>query len=197
MFVTDWRGLVQLVGGLVLFGCGMGLVVRGAHGQGPWTVFHEGLSDHTPLTIGGATVVTGVLLLIIVLAMRVRIGLGTVLNVIVIGPTTDVVLWLVEEPDSATTRVVFTLLAPLVVGLGSALYLGVHVGPGPRDGVMTGLAARGWTIRTARFSIEAFAFLGGVLLGGTIGWGTAWWLIAIGPAVQISLPWFQRRATIQ
>lgn len=196
MFVTDWRGLVQLVGGLMLFGCGMGLVVRGANGQGPWTVFHEGFSDQTPLTIGGATVVTGVVLLAVVLAMRVRIGLGTVLNVVIIGPTTDLMLWLLEEPDSTIARVVLTLLAPLVVGLGSALYLGAAVGPGPRDGVMTGLAARGWTIRRARFSIEAFAFLGGVLLGGTIGWGTAWWLIAIGPAVQTSLPWFQRRGVI-
>lgn len=192
MFVTDWRGLGQLVAGLMLFGCGMGLVVRGANGQGPWTVFHEGLSDRSPLSIGGATVVTGALLLVIVLAMGVRVGLGTVLNVIIIGPTTDLTLWLVAEPGSAVARVGFTILAPLVVGLGSALYLGVHVGPGPRDGVMTGLAARGWSIRTARFSIEAFAFFGGVLLGGTIGWGTAWWLIAIGPAVQISLSWFDR-----
>jgi uncharacterized membrane protein YczE len=192
MFVTDWRGLLQLVAGLMLFGCGLGLVVRGAHGQGPWTVFHEGLSDHSPLSIGGATIVTGVLLLAIVLAMRVQVGLGTVLNVIIIGPATDLTLWLLEEPSSAAARVAFTILAPLVVGLGSALYLGVHVGPGPRDGVMTGLAARGWSIGTARFVIEAFAFLGGAALGGTIGWGTAWWLIAIGPAVQISLSWFDR-----
>lgn len=194
MFATDWRGLAQLVGGLTLFGAGMGLVVRGSNGQGPWTVFHEGFADHTPLSIGGATVVTGVLLLVAVLTMRIRIGLGTILNVVIIGPTTDIMLWLVPEPDSAAVRAAMTIAAPFVVGLGSALYLGVHLGPGPRDGLMTGLAARGMTIRLARFSIEAFAFVGGVILGGTIGWGTAWWLIAIGPAVQTTLPWFERRS---
>ncbi len=195
MFRTDRRGFLQLVSGLALFGCGMGFVVRGANGQGPWTVFHEGFADHTPLSIGGATMVTGVVLLVVVIAMRVRIGLGTVLNVVIIGPSTDLTLWLLDEPGSAVTRVALTVAAPAVVGLGSALYLGVHVGPGPRDGVMTGLAARGLSIRTARFSIEAFAFVGGVLLGGTIGWGTAWWLIAIGPAVQTMLPWFDLRPT--
>jgi len=138
--------------------------------------------------------VTGVVLLSVVIAMRVRIGLGTVLNVVIIGPSTDLTLWLLDEPGPAVARVALTVLAPLVVGLGSALYLGANLGPGPRDGMMTGLAVRGLSIRTARFAIEAFAFVGGVLLGGTIGWGTAWWLIAIGPAVQLMLPWFQRAA---
>ena len=194
MFFTDWRSLLQLVVGLIVFGAGMGLVIRGANGQGPWTVFHEGFADHSPLSIGGATMVTGVVLLSVVIAMRVRIGLGTVLNVVIIGPSTDLTLWLLDEPGPAVARVALTVLAPLVVGLGSALYLGANLGPGPRDGMMTGLAVRGLSIRTARFAIEAFAFVGGVLLGGTIGWGTAWWLIAIGPAVQLMLPWFERAA---
>ncbi len=192
MFSPTVRRLPQLFVGLCCFGVGLGLVVRGQNGQGPWTVFHEGLSEHSPLSIGGATVVTGAALLLIVLVMRVRIGFGTVMNIIVIGPATDVTLWLVDEPASAFGRTAFTIVAPLIVGMGSSLYLGVRMGPGPRDGVMTGLHDRGVSIRAARFGIEAFAFTGGVLLGGTIGWGTVWWLVAIGPAVQWMLPWFDR-----
>ncbi len=192
MFPTTLRRLPQLVVGLVLFGVGLALVVRGANGQGPWTVFHEGLSNHTRLSIGAATILTGASLLTVVLVMRVRIGGGTVLNSIVIGPSIDLTLWLIEEPGSALVRAGFTLSAPIVVGFGSSLYLGVRLGPGPRDGVMTGLNDRGVSIRAARFAIEAVAFTGGVVLGGTAGWGTLWWLISVGPAVQWMLPWFDR-----
>ncbi len=124
------RDLVQIVLGLIVFGAGLALVVRGANGQGPWTVFHDGLSQHTPLTIGTATILTGVVLLVLVAIMGVRIGLGTVLNVLIIGPATDATLWLVPEPDAALGRVSLTILAPLVVALGSGLYLGVHWGAG-------------------------------------------------------------------
>ncbi len=192
MFSTTLRRLPQLVVGLVLFGIGLALVVRGANGQGPWTVFHEGLSNHTRLSIGAATILTGASLLTVVLVMRVKIGVGTVLNIIVIGPSIDLTLWLIEEPGSALARAGFTLSAPLVVGFGSSLYLGVRLGPGPRDGVMTGLNDRGVSIRAARFAIEAAAFTGGVVLGGTAGWGTLWWLVSVGPAVQWMLPWFDR-----
>ncbi len=192
MLSENVRRLPQLFVGLALFGVGMGLVVSGRNGQGPWTVFHEGLADHSPLSIGGATILTGIVLLIMVLAMRVKIGFGTVMNIAVIGPSTDLTLWLVDEPSSSLGRAAFTVVAPLVVGLGSSLYLGVRMGPGPRDGVMTGLHDRGVSIRLARFGVEAFAFTGGVLLGGTIGWGTVWWLLAIGPTVQWMLPWFDR-----
>lgn len=186
------RRLPQLVIGLIIFGSGLGLVVQGTNGQGPWTVFHEGFADHTPLSIGTATIATGVLLLIATLGLKVPIGVGTVLNVALIGPATDITIWLVETPDSAAGRAALTIAGPLVTALGSGLYLGVHLGPGPRDGLMTGLNERGLSIRTARFAIEAVAFTAGVILGGTFGWGTVWWLLVIGPAVQWMLPPFDR-----
>lgn len=182
----------QLVVGLVLFGFGLGFTVQGGYGQGPWTVFHDGLADHTPLTIGTATIVTGVALLAATLALGVRIGIGTVGNVAVIGPSTDLAIWLIETPDATMARVALTIAGPLVTALGSGLYLGVRLGPGPRDGLMTGLHERGMTIRRARSLIEATAFAVGVVLGGTVGWGTIWWLLAIGPAVQWMLPPFDR-----
>jgi uncharacterized membrane protein YczE len=182
----------QLILGLIVFGSGLGLVVQGTNGQGPWTVFHEGFADHTPLSIGTATIATGVLLLIATLGMKVPIGVGTILNVALIGPATDITIWLVDTPASAWGRAVLTVAGPLVTALGSGLYLGVHLGPGPRDGLMTGLNDRGLSIRTARFAIEAVAFTAGVALGGTFGWGTVWWLLVIGPAVQWMLPRFDR-----
>ncbi len=189
---TTARRSPQLVVGLLLFGAGLGLVVQGTNGQGPWTVFHEGLSEHTPLSIGTATIATGVLVLGATIAMRVPIGIGTVLNVALIGPATDATIWLVATPNSTAGRAALTIIGPLLTALGSGLYLGVHLGPGPRDGLMTGLNQRGLSIRTARFSIEAVAFTAGVVLGGTFGWGTVWWLLVIGPGVQWTLPRFDR-----
>jgi len=187
------RELLQIVVGLWLFGVGLAFVVRGGNGQGAWTVFHDGLSQHSRLSIGGATVLTGLVVLLLVVALRVRIGLGTVLNVAIIGPSTDLTLWLLDQPDPTWLRASLTLLSPFVVALGSSLYLGVHWGPGPRDGLMTGLHDRGVSIRLARFSIEASAFTAGAALGGAVGWGTLWSLLAIGPAVQWMLPWFDRQ----
>ena len=184
--------LPQLVVGLVVFGAGLGLVVQGGNGQGPWTVFHEGLADHTPLSIGTATIATGVLLLIATIGMKVPIGIGTVLNVALIGPSTDLTIWLVDTPGSATARAMLTVLGPIVTAVGSGLYLGARLGPGPRDGLMTGLNQRGLSIGVARFFIEAGAFTAGVALGGTFGWGTVWWLLVIGPGVQWTLPRFDR-----
>ena len=189
---TTVRRFPQLVVGLVLFGAGLGLVVRGGNGQGPWTVFHEGLADDAPLSIGTATIVTGVLLLVATLGLRVPIGLGTVGNVALIGPATDLTIWLVDTPGSAVGRATMTALGPVVTAIGSGLYLGVHLGPGPRDGLMTGLHQRGLSIRRARFLIEAVAFTAGVALGGTAGWGIVWWLLVIGPGVQWMLPRFDR-----
>ena len=186
------RRLVQIVVGLYVFGAGLAFTVIGGFGQGAWTVFHEGISDHTPLTIGGATVLTGTVVFIVVLVMKVPVGRGTILNVLLIGPSTALTLWLIDSPDHWVGRAAFTISGPLVVALGSSLYLGVHWGPGPRDGLMLGLNERGVSIRSGRFGVEATAFTAGFLLGGTIGWGTVWSLVAIGPAVQWMLPWFDR-----
>lgn len=186
------RRLPQLVIGLITFGAGLGIVVQGTNGQGPWTVFHEGFASHTPLSIGTATIATGVLVLVATIGMNVPIGVGTVLNVALIGPSTDLTIWLIDVPDSNGGRAALTIIGPLITALGSGLYLGVHLGPGPRDGLMTGLSQRGLSIRTARFLIEAVAFTAGVILGGTFGWGTVWWLLVIGAGVQWMLPHFDR-----
>ena len=124
--------------------------------------------------------------------MRVPIGVGTLCNVAIIGPATDATIWLIDTPDSTTGRAALTIAGPLLTALGSGLYLGVHLGPGPRDGLMTGLNQRGMSIRAARYLIEAAAFTVGVLLGGTFGWGTIWWLLVIGQGVQWMLPPFDR-----
>lgn len=188
---------VQIVIGLGVFGAGLAFTVIGAFGQGAWTVFHDGIAGHTPLSIGGATVLTGSFVFIVTVLMRVKVGPGTLLNVLLVGPSTDFTLWLIDEPDHWAARAAFTLSGPLVVALGSSLYLGVHWGPGPRDGLMLGLNARGVSIRTGRFGVEAVAFTAGAVLGGTIGWGTVWSLVAIGPAVQWMLPWFDRGPMVE
>jgi uncharacterized membrane protein YczE len=145
--------LPRLVVGLAGFGAGLALIVRAGYGQGPWTVFHEGVSLRTPMSIGLATIATGALIVAVVLSFGEPIGIGTVANVVVIGLSTDATLALVDRPDAAVVRVAFTLVAPPLVALGSGLYLGARLGPGPRDGLMTGLHKRGVPIWKARFGI--------------------------------------------
>ncbi len=181
------RRLPRLIVGLVLFGVGLAMVVLGDYGLPGWDVFHQGLAEQTPLSIGTAVIVVGAVLLLVILALREPIGVGTVANVVVIGLALDATLWLVDHPTGALLRAVLTLLGPLVVAVGSGLYLGVRLGPGTRDGLMTALERRGVTLWKARLGIEAAALLSGVFLGGTVGWGTIWFLVIIGPAVQVAL----------
>ena len=177
----------RLLLGLVLFGFGLGMVVLGGYGLPGWDVFHQGLAERTPLTIGTAVIVIGVVLLIVMLVLHEPIGVGTLANVVVIGLVLDATLWLIDAPVNTAARVLLTLTGPIVVAIGSGYYIGVRLGPGPRDGLMTALDRRGVTLWKARFGIEALALSGGVLLGGTAGWGTVWFLVSIGPAVQFFL----------
>lgn len=180
----------QLLAGLVVFGAGLGVVVTAGNGMGPWTVFHEGAALRTPLSIGGVIIVTGAVLVAGMVVVKEPIGVGTLVNVAVVGVATDVTLALIERPDAAWGRAAMTLAAPLLVALGSGLYLGVRLGPGPRDGVMTALDRLGVSIWKARLGIEVVPFVIGVVLGGTVGWGTLYWLAVIGPAVQVAVGWF-------
>ena len=184
------RRFPQLLAGLVVFGAGLALVVTAGNGLGPWTVFHEGAALRTPLSIGAVIIVTGALLVAGMVVVKEPIGVGTLVNVAVVGVATDVTLALVERPDAAWGRAAMTLAAPLLVALGSGLYLGVRLGPGPRDGVMTALDRLGVSIWKARLGIEVVPFVIGVVLGGTVGWGTLYWLAVIGPAVQVAVGWF-------
>ena len=181
------RRVPRLMLGLVLFGFGLGMVVLGGYGLPGWDVFHQGLAERTPLTIGTAVIVIGVVLLIVMLVLHEPIGVGTLANVVVIGLVLDATLWLIDAPVNTAARVLLTLTGPIVVAIGSGYYIGVRLGPGPRDGLMTALGRRGVTLWKARFGIEALALSSGVLLGGTAGWGTVWFLVSIGPAVQFFL----------
>ena len=184
------RRIPQLIAGLLIFGLGLGFVVRGGQGEGPWTVFHEGVSLHTPLTIGTVTILTGVALVAGLVSVREPVGFGTLMNGLVVGLATDTTLALFDQPASTSGQVAMTLASPLLVALGSGLYLGVMLGPGPRDGVMTAMYRCGFPIWLARLIIEAVPFVIGAILGGRAGWGTVYWLVVIGPAVNLSMKLF-------
>ena len=129
-------------------------------------------------------------MLLCFIPLREKMGLGTLLNAVLIGLTADVTIALVEAPDAVWLRWLFMFGAPVLVGLGSGLYIGGGLGPGPRDGVMTGLARRGIEVWKARTGIEVTVLIAGIVLGGSIGVGTVWFTLAIGPLVQFFLPGF-------
>lgn len=192
MTASRWRPtrpqLVRLVAGLVLFGIGEALVVDGALGNSPWTVLAEGVGEQTPLGTGAATVVISFVLLAIWIPLRQRPGLGTLANAVVIGTVLGVALTVLPSPDAVALRAVEVLVGIAVVAVGSGFYLTARLGPGPRDGLMTGLSRRtGASIRLTRAGIELTACAGGALLGGTIGLGTIAFALLIGPGVQAAL----------
>lgn len=185
---TSPRRLARLVTGLWLFGTGDALIVQAALGNAPWTVLAQGVSLHTPLTIGAATLAIGVVVLLGWIPLRERPGLGTVLNVLVIGLAIDVMRVVVPEPAALLPRVLMLLAGTVLVGQGSGLYLTAALGPGPRDGLMTGIHRRtGVPIAVVRGGIELAALTTGWLLGGTVGLGTVAFALLIGPSVQFGL----------
>lgn len=189
---SRWRAspavLARLLAGLVLFGAGEGLVVLSALGNSPWTVLAEGVSLHTPLAIGGATIAISVAVLLLWVPLRQRPGLGTVLNAVVVGLAIDATLAALPDPDGLPLRTLTLLGGIALVGLGSGLYLGAALGPGPRDGLMTGLhRATGLPIGGLRGAIELAALVAGAILGGTVGLGTVAFALLIGPAVATAL----------
>jgi len=171
------------------------MIVAGDNGLPGWDVFHQGLSEQLPISIGTATVLVGAVILVGLLALREPVGIGTVANVLIIGPAIDATLWALDSPTNAQFRAALTLAGPLVVAVGSGIYLGVRLGPGPRDGLMTALGRRGVTIWKARLLVEALALGAGLVLGGSVGWGTVWFLIIIGPSVQQALSRFAMPVT--
>jgi len=185
------RRIIQLVAGLCLVGISIALTIEAVLGNSPWTVFHEGAAEQTGISIGATVSLTGVLLLCILWFMKEPLGLGTVLNVVVIGPIVDLTLAVVPDLENIAARLVLLGISPVILGLGSGLYLGAVLGPGPRDGIMTGLNRRGIETWKARTAIELSALGIGILLGGTAGLGTIWMAIAVGPCVQFFLPWFR------
>lgn len=185
------RRVAQLMVGLCLFGAALALTVEPELGASPWTVFHEGASERTGLSFGTTVSLTGVGLLGALWLFGEPMGLGTVLNVAIVGPIADVALAVIPDLDSMWVRVAMLVSAPVVLGIGSGLYLGAGVGPGPRDGIMTALNRRGIPTWKARTAIELTALGVGFALGGVAGVGTVWMALAVGPCVQFFLPWFR------
>lgn len=182
------RRLPRLVFGLVLCGLGIASMVAADLGLGPWDVLHQGVSERTGVPIGTVSIGVGVLVMLLWLPLRERPGLGTVTNVVLIGVVIDLTLLWLETPESVALRTVMMVAGPLLFGIGSGFYIGAGLGPGPRDGVMTGLAARGLPVAGARTAIELSALGVGWLLGGTAGLGTLVFAFGVGPVVHWALP---------
>lgn len=186
------RRLIQLYLGLMLYGVSTAVYVRANLGADPWNVFHLGVSGLTSLDIGIVMILTGAAVLLLWIPLRQRPGLGTISNVIVLGLAADATLSLMPPLESLWVRGVLLLLAVVLNGMATGMYIGAGFGAGPRDGLMTGIHARtGWPIRRIRTTIELSVLVIGMLLGGTFGVGTVLYALAIGPLIQIFLPWFQ------
>jgi uncharacterized membrane protein YczE len=181
------RGLALLVG-LCGYGFSMAVMVRAGLGLDPWDVFHQGLARHTGMTIGIASAVVGVAVLLAWIPLRNRPGIGTIANVIVIAITVDAGLWLLSTPTAMPVRIAMMVGAVVLNAFSTVVYIGAALGPGPRDGLMTGLVVRtGLSVRLVRTSIEASVLAVGWLLGGTVGVGTLLYAFGIGPLVQLVL----------
>ena len=183
--------LPLLLVGLFLYGASMAMVLRGTLGQIPWDVLHVGVSHHIPLSFG--TIVIGVSLLVLLgwIPLRQKPGLGTIGNALLIGPSADLVLSVLDAPTQLGWR--FTLLIGGIVlnGIATGMYIGSQFGPGPRDGLMTGIArVTGGSIRLVRTGIEIAVVVVGWFLGGVVGLGTVLYALAIGPLAQLFLPLF-------
>jgi uncharacterized membrane protein YczE len=183
------RRLVQLYAGLVLYGASMALQIRAGLGLDPWDVFHQGVAEHTGLSFGTVVIVTGALVLLAWIPLRQRPGFGTVSNVIVIGLAVDAALARIPAAGSLPVAVAMLVAGVGLNGLAGGAYIGAGLGPGPRDGLMTGLVARtGRSVRLVRTSIEVGVLVAGAALGGTIGIGTVVYALSIGPLVHAVLP---------
>jgi uncharacterized membrane protein YczE len=185
--------IIRCLFGLALFGVGITLLIQAELGAAPWDVFHTGVSELTGISTGWVIVITGVLLLLLWIPLRERLGLGTILNAIVIGVVVDITLPIIGEPDLLILRLLMMFGGVVIIAIGSGFYIGAGLGPGPRDGLMTGLAkqtiaGRSISVRSGRTFVEVVVLLVGIALGGAIGIGTAVFTFSIGPLVQIFLP---------
>jgi len=190
--VVMLRRLLQLYVGLSLYGISTGMFVRANLGADPWNVFHLGVGKVFSLDIGTVMILTGALVLLLWIPIRQRPGLGTISNVIVLGLAANATLAVLSTPDSLWLKSGLVMAAVVVNALATGMYIGAGFGPGPRDGLMTGIHARtGWSVRVIRTSIELTVLIVGYLLGGSVGIGTLVYALAIGPLIQLCLPWFR------
>ncbi|GAB3206966.1 YczE/YyaS/YitT family protein [Nocardia tengchongensis] len=187
------RRLLALYVGLWLYGLSMAVMIRAALGLDPWDVFHQGVADHVPLSFGTVVAITGAAVLLAWIPLRQWPGLGTVSNVVVIGISVDVGLWLLPELPGLPLRIGAMGAAVVLNAIATVLYIGAGMGPGPRDGLMTGLVRRTarpvWVVRTG---LEATVLSVGWLLGGSVGIGTLVYAFGIGPLIQLMIPYVNR-----
>jgi len=186
------RRLIQLYLGLSLYGISTAMFVHASLGADPWNVFHLGAAKLFEKDIGTVMIVTGALVLLLWIPLRQRPGLGTISNVIVIGLAADAAMAVVPTPDALWLKALLLIAAVVLNALATGMYIGAGFGAGPRDGLMTGIHARtGWSVRVIRTTIEVTVLTIGFFLGGSLGIGTLVYALAIGPLIQICLPWFR------
>jgi uncharacterized membrane protein YczE len=187
--------LIQLYLGLIAYGVSMAMMIRSRLGNMPWDVLHQGVAQHLGLSIGWVAIGVGALALLAWIPLRQMPGLGTVSNVVVIGLVMDRVLAVLPSPGGLPLRVLLLVGGIVLNGIATGAYIGAGLGPGPRDGLMTGLARRtGRSIRLVRTGIEVVVVAAGWLLGGVFGVGTVLYAVTIGPLAQLFLPLFTPRA---
>ena len=187
------RRFIQLQIGLLLYGASLALMVRADLGLNPWSVLHQGLSERTGISLGMVVNLVGLLVLLVWIPLRQKPGVGTICNVLLIGTAADVALWALPPIEGLALRIAFLVAAIVLNGAATAAYIGAGLGPGPRDGLTTGLVRiTGWRIGWARTAIEVAVLAMGWLLGGVAGVGTVLYALANGPLVQ----WFMARFEI-
>jgi uncharacterized membrane protein YczE len=184
--------LVQLYLGLVLYGVSSSLLVLAGLGLDPWDVFHQGLSRTFGLAIGTWAIIVGAAVLLLWIPLHQKPGIGTVSNVVLVGLTMNIVLGHVNPPHAMAARIGCLVVGVFLNGVATGAYIGAGLGPGPRDGLMTGLAARGHSIRVVRTGLELTVLVTGWLLGGTVGVGTVVYALSIGPLAHVFIPLFAR-----
>jgi uncharacterized membrane protein YczE len=184
------RRLVQLYVGLVLFGASMAVMLRAGLGLNSWDVLHQGISERSGLRFGLVVIAVSAVVLLLWIPLRQRPGVGTVSNVIVVGLSVDATLAVLPHTSSTAVRVGELVAGIVANGVATGLYVGANFGPGPRDGLMTGLAARGHSVRVVRTGIEVAVLSVGWAIGGTVGVGTVLYAVSIGPLAHYFIPLF-------
>jgi uncharacterized membrane protein YczE len=180
--------LTRCVAGLACFALGISMFVTAHLGLAPWDVFHQGVSSHTGLSLGWVIEIVGFLLLLLWIPLRQRPGIGTILNAVEIGLVVNLIGDHLPSTDRLIPRLTYVVGAVTVIAAGSGLYIGAGLGTGPRDGIMIGLAARGYSVRVTRTVLEAIVMGVGIALGGHIGIGTLAFMLGIGPMVHVIIP---------
>ena len=190
---TKIRQFIQVFSGTSLIGIGISLNYLANLGLGPWGVFHDGLSKTLGISYGRTIIITGVAVMLLWIPLKQKPGLGTIVDIFLVGIVADLIILNFELSDSIFLSLTLIAFGIILIGAGTAIYVGADLGAGPRDGVMVGLETIGLKIGTARNLIELFAFLTGWLLGGLVGYVTILFVIDIGPVVQIVLPYVDMR----